>query len=295
MTYSGRIVKGIAGFYYVYVEEVGMVECHARGNFRKEKIKPLVGDYVRIEILDDEYAEGIICEVLERKNQLIRPEIANVDQVMIVFACSMPEPNLNLLDKFMISMELQDIPVILCFNKCDMVSEEKGRELLQIYRDCGAKVILCSVKERMGLDSLLSVLEGKTTAVAGPSGVGKSTLTNYLCPRAEMETGEISRKLERGKHTTRHSELLHLHQDTYFMDTPGFSALMVNELEAEDLKAYYHEFYPYEGTCRYNPCTHTHEPGCGVKAAVEEGKIHKMRYESYERIYTELQNKKRYG
>ncbi len=292
--YEGRIVKGIAGFYYIYVEGHGMVECRAKGVFRKDGIKPLVGDTVSLTITDAAKAQGIINEIKKRASSLIRPEVANVDQVLLLFAYYAPRPNINLLDKFLVSMEMQEIPVILCFNKMDLVTEKERAEIMDIYAGCGCALLEISAASGAGVERLHKLLEGKTTALAGPSGVGKSTLTNVLCPEAGMETGEISRKLERGKHTTRHSELLHLENGTYLMDTPGFSALMLDALSYEELGNYYREFYPYVGECHYQPCSHIQEPGCGERRAVEPKKIHPKRYESYRQLYEELKNRKKY-
>ncbi len=294
VAYEGRIVKGIAGFYYIYVEGCGLVECRAKGVFRKDRKKPLVGDKVSLTITDAAKAQGIIHEIQKRASSLIRPEVANVDQVLLLFAYHAPKPNLNLLDKFLISVEKQGIPAIVCFNKTDLASEKERAEILDIYAGCGCVLLEISAASGTGVERLHELLAGKTSALAGPSGVGKSTLTNALCPEAGMETGEISRKLERGKHTTRHSELLYLKKGTYLMDTPGFSALMLDALSPEELGGYYREFYPYEGRCRYQPCSHIHEPECGVRRAVEEKKIHQRRYESYRQIYAELKNQRKY-
>lgn len=292
--YEGRIVKGIAGFYYIYVEGRGLVECRAKGVFRKDGKKPLVGDKVSLTMTDAVKAQGIIHEIKKRASSLIRPEVANVDQVLLLFAYQAPRPNFNLLDKFLVSMERQGIPLILCFNKMDLAAEKEREEMLEIYTGCGCPLLEISAASGIGVEKLHELLKGKTTALAGPSGVGKSTLTNILCPEAGMETGEISRKLERGKHTTRHSELLRLDKGTYLMDTPGFSALMLDAVSHEELGKFYREFYPYEGQCRYQPCSHIHEPECGVRRAVEGGKIHRQRYESYRQLYEELKNRKKY-
>ena len=290
----GKIIKGIAGFYYVHVEACGIYECKAKGNFRNKKIKPLVGDNVRIEIIDEENFKGNIEEILERKNELIRPAAANIDQALLLFAIKDPAPNLNLLDRFLVMMQTKEIPVILCFNKEDIASEEKLSELAEIYEKCGCQLIFVSAKEEKNMETLRRMLEGKTTAIAGPSGVGKSSIINLLNPKANMETGSISRKIERGKHTTRHSELFMMGEDSYIMDTPGFSSLYVNDFEKEELKYYFPEFELYEGQCRFNGCDHIHEPGCAVKEAVEKGKIHAVRYEDYKELYEELKNKRRY-
>ena len=291
---QGKIVKGIAGFYYVHVVGSGVYECKAKGVFRKEKIKPLVGDNVEIEVLDEKNMEGNITEILPRKNDLIRPAVANIDQALVVFAVTQPDPHFNLLDRFLVMMERKEIPTVLCFNKTDIAESPLITELKQIYSGCGYPVLFTSAKEEENIEKLKELLKGKTTAIAGPSGVGKSSLINLLQSRVKMETGSISRKIARGKHTTRHSELLVLGKDSYIMDTPGFSSLYVNDFEKEELKYYFPEFDPYEGQCRFNGCDHIHEPGCAVKEAVEEGKIHRVRYQDYTEMYRELQERKKY-
>ena len=204
---QGKIVKGIAGFYYVHVVESGLYECKAKGIFRKEKLKPLVGDMVEIDILDETERKGNIVKILERKNELIRPAVANIDQALVVFAVTKPKPHFNLLDRFLIMMESKDIPVILCFNKKDIATEPEIQELKEIYETCGYQMIFTSAIKEENVGELKELLHGKTTAIAGPSGVGKSSLINIFQPDANMETGSISEKIERGKHTTRHSEL----------------------------------------------------------------------------------------
>lgn len=291
---QGKIIKGIAGFYYVNVVESGVYECKAKGVFRKENIKPLVGDDVEIEVLDEKDMEGSITKILPRKNDLIRPAVANIDQALVVFAVTQPDPHFNLLDRFLVMMERKEIPTVLCFNKTDIAEEPLITELEQIYRGCGYPVLFTSAREEENIGKLKDLLKGKTTAIAGPSGVGKSSLINLLQSEVKMETGSISRKIARGKHTTRHSELLVLGEDSYIMDTPGFSSLYVNDFEKEELKYCFPEFAPYEGRCRFNGCDHIHEPGCAVKAAVEDGKIHRVRYEDYTEMYRELKERKRY-
>lgn len=291
---QGKIVKGIAGFYYVHVVESGLYECKAKGVFRKEKIKPLVGDIVEIDILDEEEKKGNIVEILERKNELIRPAVANIDQALVVFAVTKPKPHFNLLDRFLIMMESKDIPVILCFNKKDIATEKEIQDLKDIYETCDYQMIFTSALQEENVNELKELLRGKTTAIAGPSGVGKSSLINIFQPDAKMETGSISEKIERGKHTTRHSELIWIEDDTYIMDTPGFSSLYTNEFEKEELKYYFREFEEYEGQCKFLGCDHIHEPNCAVKQALEEGKIHPVRYKNYLEMYNELKDKRRY-
>ena len=287
---QGKIIKGIAGFYYVNVVEFGVYECKAKGIFRKEKQKPLVGDNVEIEVLDEETMTGNITALLPRKNELIRPAVANVDQALVVFAVTRPSPHFNLLDRFLVMMERQDIPVVLCFNKEDIAEDEQVEKLRSVYEGCGYPCVFTSALEERNIEKIKELLKGKTTVIAGPSGVGKSSLINILNPDAKMETGDISSKIERGKHTTRHSELFTIAQDSYIMDTPGFSSLYVNDFEKEELKYYFPEFDPYEGTCRFLGCDHVHEPDCAVKAA----EIHEIRYKDYLEMYEELKSKRRY-
>ena len=293
MSMKGKIIKGIAGFYYVHTEK-GIFECKAKGVFRKEKVKPLVGDNVEIELLDEGQLLGNIKAILPRKNALIRPASANIDQALVIFAIVKPDPNYNLLDRFLISMQKQGIPTVICFNKKDLASQKEQEELLAAYSASGCEVLFVSGREEEGIDRIREILRGKTTVVAGPSGVGKSTIVNSLTPEANMETGEISRKIERGKHTTRHAELFAVEADTYIMDTPGFTSLYIEGMEKEDLKEFYPEFLPYEPYCRFGGCVHLSEPVCGVKEALAEGEISPIRYENYKLLYEELKERKKY-
>lgn len=290
---QGKIIKGIAGFYYVHVNGKGIYESKAKGIFRKENIKPLVGDDVKIEITDAENFKGNIVEILPRRSELIRPAVANIDQALLIFAMSKPEPNYNLLDRFLIMMEQQGLECIICFNKRDIVSKEERAQIRAIYENTNCSVIFTSAMKKEGLTELQQMLHGKTTAVAGPSGVGKSSIINCLQKSKTMETGSISEKIERGKHTTRHSELIMISDNTYIMDTPGFSSLSLFDMEKEDLRTFYPEFEEYEDNCKFLGCAHIHEPVCGVKKAVEEGKIHKTRYDNYVLFYEELKEKEK--
>lgn len=291
---QGKIIKGIAGFYYVYVEGHGTYECKAKGIFRKDHVKPLVGDDVVMDVLDESEMLGNISEILPRRSALIRPAVANVDQAMIIFAIVKPNPNFNLLDRFLIRMERQNLPTIICFNKQDIASAQEKEALRQSYETCGYHVLFISALENEGLEQVRDLLSGKTTTVAGPSGVGKSSLINKLAPKANMETGEISAKIERGKHTTRHSEIIALGEETYIVDTPGFTSLDISEITKEELGQYYPEFVQYEPYCKFSCCAHISEPSCGVKQAVAAGKISTVRYENYKILYQELKDKRRY-
>ena len=294
--YQGKITKGIAGFYYVYVPEMGMFECKAKGIFRKDNMKPLVGDDVLIQIISAEEMKGNICEILPRKSSLIRPAVANIDQAMIIFALRKPDVNLNLLDRFLIQMEQQDLKTIICFNKADLEDQEgpSSQKLAEIYSKAGYDTLVISAKEDDSIDQVLHLLKGKTTTVAGPSGVGKSTLINRLQPDLQMETGSISQKIERGKHTTRHSQLIPICEETYILDTPGFSSLSIFDMEKEELEGYYEEFRSLTGGCKFTGCSHIHEPICGVKEGLKTGQVSLERYENYKLLYAELAQKKKY-
>ena len=297
----GKIVKGIAGFYYVHADgcalegaKPGVYECRAKGVFRKDRRKPLVGDDVEMEVLDGEKLLGSIVELLPRQSELIRPAVANVSQALVIFSIVKPSPNFNLLDRFLIMMAQQEVPCVICFNKKDIDVENAGESYRKIYEGCGYRVITVSAAKGDGIDELKETLAGKTTTAAGPSGVGKSSLVNCLQSEVVMETGRISSRIERGKHTTRHSELIAVGKDTYILDTPGFSSLGLFDLEKEELAGYYPEFAAYEKYCRFRGCAHVSEPVCGVKDAVAEGRISKMRYENYCLLYQELKAQKKY-
>ncbi len=322
---QGKIIKGIAGFYYVHVVDVGHVvdvdhapdtcqsggiyECKAKGIFRKDNVKPLVGDDVELEILDETEKKGNIIKILPRSSELIRPAVANVDQAVVIFSITKPQPNFNLLDRFLIMMEQQKIPCIICFNKLDLDCEGAGEMYRQIYEACGYQVLTVSAQDGIGVDRLRVLLAGKTTTVAGPSGVGKSSLINCLQSGIIMETGSISKKIERGKHTTRHTELIPVSMgtgtgigteigkevsDSYILDTPGFSSLGLFDMEKEDLGSYYPEFEAHEKYCRFGGCSHISEPGCGVKQALEDGAISRLRYDNYCLLYEELKMRRKY-
>ena len=271
-----------------------MYECRAKGIFRSRGIKPVVGDNVEFVVLDEEKAEGSIEEILPRKNVLVRPASANVDQALVVFAITQPEPNLNLLDRFLIMMEAQEVPVTICFNKTDLGEEDRQEEYRKTYEQAGYPVLFVSSREEAGVECIREVLRGKTTILAGPSGVGKSSLTNQILPKAVMETGSISEKIKRGKHTTRHAELFCVEENTYLCDTPGFSSMYLEDIESGALKYYFPEFEPFADACKFQAdCVHIGEPVCGVKDALESGKLSESRYENYRILYQELREKER--
>lgn len=291
---QGKIIKGIAGFYYIYAEDGNVYECKAKGIFRKDNFKPLVGDNVEITVLNEEEKEGSVTSILPRRNSLIRPAVANVDQAFLIFAMENPKPNFLLLDRFLIMMKQQEIPAVICFNKKDVGEKEEMEKLYEIYTGCGYRVVLSSTYEGEGMDEIHEILKGKTTVVAGPSGVGKSSITNCMQGEVQMETGEISKKLKRGKHTTRHSQVIPVEKNTFLVDTPGFSSLYLTDMKEEELRDYFPEFVMYESQCRFQGCMHIHEPGCAVKKALSEGKISQQRYDNYLALYEELKEKRRY-
>ena len=291
---QGKIIKGIAGFYYIYAEDGNVYECKAKGIFRKDNFKPLVGDNVEITVLNEEEKEGSVTSILPRRNSLIRPAVANVDQAFLIFAMENPKPNFLLLDRFLIMMKQQEIPAVICFNKKDVGEKEEMEQLYEIYTGCGYRVVLSSTYEGEGMDEIHEILKGKTTVVAGPSGVGKSSITNCMQGEVQMETGEISKKLKRGKHTTRHSQVIPVEKNTFLVDTPGFSSLYLTDMKEEELRDYFPEFVMYEPQCRFQGCMHIHEPGCAVKKALSEGKISQQRYDNYLALYEELKEKRRY-
>lgn len=293
---QGKIIKGIAGFFYVDCRNGEVYTCKAKGGFRKDKITPLVGDDVEFEVTKSETMEGNIVDILPRRNSLIRPATANIDQALVVFAAAKPDPNFNLLDRFLVMMQKQNIHTIVCFNKIDIVSDDDISLLRSTYELCGHDVMFMSVREGEGIEAIKEVLAGKTTVLAGPSGVGKSSLMNLMAPEANMETGELSQKIERGKQTTRHTELIKIAPETYLCDTPGFTSLYVTDIDKDEIRDYFVEFDQYKDMCRFDSCRHLKEPGCAVKEALSEGKISKIRYENYCLMYNELekQEKRRY-
>ncbi|TCO78984.1 ribosome small subunit-dependent GTPase A [Marinisporobacter balticus] len=288
---DGIITKGIGGFYYVQSKD-GIYECRARGKFRKEKIIPLVGDRVKITI-NNVSKQGVVEEIMDRDTEFIRPPVANVNQAIIVFAVKKPDPNLMLLNRFLVMAEYERVDVVVCFNKIDL-DEKRYKELQTLYTDAGYKVIGTSVKLGIGIETFKDILKDKITVFAGPSGVGKSSLLNATQPNLSLKTGEISEKNKRGKHTTRHVELLELDLGGWVLDTPGFSSLNLDFIEEEELQFLFKEFISRMEFCRFNGCKHVNEPECAVKEAVRNQFISKSRYESYIQLLKEIKEKRRY-
>lgn len=287
---TGLITKGIGGFYYVLTEE-GMIEAKGRGIFKKDGIMLAVGDIVEIEKTEE--GKGVINSIHPRKNQFIRPPIVNVDTFIVVFAPAHPKPNYMLIDKFLIMAEMNGIEPILCLNKCDLVSQEEVEEIRKIYADIYPMLtISCHTGE--GMDQLERLVSGKKAALAGPSGVGKSTILNHLHPEAQMETGAVSEKTRRGKHTTRHVEIFQLKGGGMIYDTPGFTSFEILEAEEDNLASFYPEMEQLQGSCRYDDCRHISEPECAVRDAVKSGQIHKRRYDSYIANLEEIRKRRKY-
>ncbi len=289
---KGIIIKSQKDIYYVDTEE-NIYLCRARGVFRERKIKPLVGDRVEIQIIDDKNA--YIIDVFDRTSETIRPPVANMDQIMLVQTIDDPSLNLNTLDKYLVMLEHYQIDVFLVINKIDLTSPDQVEKIRDLYASAGYDVVLVSAQESINIDGLKAKLKGKITAMAGPSGVGKSSLLNSLSLDHQVETGKVSRKTSRGKHTTRHSELFLIDKDTYILDTPGFSSIDLSFIDEErDVKSYFREFRDYEDKCRFQDCIHVNEPQCEVKKQVEKNIIKKSRYDNYLFIYQEIKNKRRY-
>lgn len=291
---KGVIIKGVAGFYYVKKRNSEIVECKARGIFRKNKITPMVGDYVLINMLDD--GKGIIEKILPRTSKLMRPPVANIDQAIIVFAFSDPNPNFQLLDRFLVQGEKQGLFLIICINKIDLESNlnVKKEEIKNIYKNTGYPIMFTSVKENIGIGELIEFLDNHTSVFAGPSGVGKSSLLNKINIDYNLKTGITSKKISRGKHTTRHVELLSYKDNGYVVDTPGFSSLNMGDVEEQELMDFFPEFHNYIGQCKFNTCTHIHEPDCAIINALNIGKINKSRYKNYNYFMKEIKDTRKY-
>lgn len=289
---EGIIIKGISGFYYVEVGDT-VYECKARGLFRKKNKTPLVGDRVSISIVDEEEKKGMVEEIHPRVSELVRPPVANIDKVMITFSVKEPNPNFVLLDRFIVFSERENLEIVIVITKIDL--DETGEiteSIVSEYEKVGYRVIPVSAKTKENIDQVEKELEGHISVFAGQSGVGKSSVINCIDPDINLATAEISQKLGRGKHTTRHAELFKVGEDAIIADTPGFSSFELNNIEIEELQEYFIEFEKYRN-CRFgSKCIHKNEPGCGIKEAVEEGNISKRRYDSYIQILDEINNLK---
>lgn len=278
---TGRIIRSLSGFYDVALPE-GIVTCRGRGVLRKEGNSPLTGDMVTVSV---ENGKGMVEKILPRKNRFIRPAVANVDALVVFAANTNPVTEPFLIDRVSAIAGDQDVPVILCINKCDL---DPATDLVRIYRNAGFSVICASAETGEGVEALRALLRGKLTAFTGNTGVGKSSMLNALCPELGLATGEVSEKLGRGRHTTRHVELYRLDADTYVADTPGFSSFDTEQMDVllkENLQYAFPDFAPYIGSCRFQDCSHRAEPACAVRAAVDAGRIERTRYESYLRLY----------
>lgn len=278
---TGRILRSLSGFYDVQTPE-GLVTCRARGALRRETESPLTGDMVEITVERD---KGMVERILPRKNRFARPAVANIDALVVFAANVNPVTEPFLIDRVAAIAGDREVPVYLCVNKCDL---DPAMDLIRIYRHAGFPVIQASAETGEGVEELRALINHKLTAFTGNSGVGKSSMLNALCPALELKTGEVSEKLGRGRHTTRHVELYRLGTDTYVADTPGFSSFDVEQMEVllkENLQYAFPDFAPYLGKCQFHDCSHRSEPGCAVRPAVEAGDIEKTRYESYLRLY----------
>ncbi|KUP07067.1 GTPase RsgA [Bacillus coahuilensis p1.1.43] len=289
---TGRIIKALSGFYYVQDGD-RVIECRGRGVFRKKKITPLVGDYVTYE--SDFEREGTVVEIEERKNELIRPPIANVDQAILVFSSIEPEFSPSLLNRFLVLVESKGIQPLICITKMDLLTPngaEKIHQFSEDYRSVGYTVVCTSSKTKEGVEKILPYLDNKVSVFAGQSGVGKSSLLNAIRPELELKTSTISASLGRGKHTTRHVELIPVSVHGHVADTPGFSSLEFTEIELEDLPFCFPEMVKLSHNCKFRGCLHINEPKCAVKHAVEHAEIPKYRYEDYLQFADEIKDRK---
>ena len=283
---KGTIIKGIGGFYYIKTDDF-IYSCRARGKFRKMSTTPMVGDIAEIEVTDDVKKEGYVVNILPRKNQLFRPLVSNIDLLLITFAAESPVPSLQLIDKLTITALSRQIPCAICINKCDL-NWDIAKEYAKIYKLSGFPVFTVSAETGENVEAVKELLANKTTALAGSSGVGKSSLLNAIGESFNLRTGQVSDKIQRGKHTTRHTELFPLSFGGFVFDTPGFGSFEIEDISYRDLAALFPEIKKSEGNCRFVGCSHIKEPDCSVKDAVKKGEIAKSRYESFVSLYEEL-------
>jgi len=287
---DGIIIRGVGGNYYVDIGSE-VIECRARGLFRIKNIKPLVGDKVLIRLTVEDEKSGYIEEIKDRINEIKRPSVANVEQLLIFFAVSNPEPSFLLLDKLLIAAEINNLKPIICFNKSDLCKEERKRELVDLFVNTGYKVLFTSINDFESIENLKDVLKDKLSVFSGPSGVGKSSIMNAVQPDFELKTGEISVKLKRGKHTTRHAEIYKLSFGGFVVDTPGFSSFELGKVDEYELSDYYPEISKYSVGCRFDDCLHYKEPDCVIKDSVSKGLISETRYNNYTKLLEEIKNK----
>ncbi|MBP3719261.1 MAG: ribosome small subunit-dependent GTPase A [Eubacterium sp.] len=297
MILRGRIIKGIGGFYYV--DAAGVIyETRARGVFRKQGITPLVGDNAEIDVISEQEHTAFLVDIVDRQNELIRPAVANVDLALVIFAVAHPVPNTGLLDRFLINMEKQEMETCIVLSKVDLLKDnpEELDRLRGIYSNAGYKVVELSNINGRGHDEIRELLDGKITVLSGPSGVGKSSLINSLVPDYNGETGDISKKLGKGKNTTRHTEIIPVpgFEDTFIIDTPGYSSIELMVSDENDIRYYIREFEGLNESCKYTGCVHIAEPSCAVKEKLEEGTISQERYDSYVDIYNDVKSRRKW-